>query len=426
MSGATDKRRVRWRGVASAGAIVGLVLTVVGIVACTPAEPPEAAGISLAQALGDQSGDDRFARITGPPAFSFPEDHGPHPDYRQEWWYFTGHLDAENGRRFGYQVTFFRFALDREPRVEKGSHWHATQLYMAHLAVTEVDGRQFFAEERFARGAVGLAGAESAPLAVWVEDWRMDARVSAAEESVTGALGAGGDADPGLREPDVEPAQPPFSVSVDLDGKEAGVALTLAAARPPVPQGVEGYSRKGAAPGNASAYYSITRLTTNGTLRVGDQQYQVSGSSWFDREWGTSFLAPGVVGWDWFSLQLEDGRDLMFYRLRDDAGNSTPFSAGTLVLVDGADEGMRSERLDGSDVVLEPLQWWTSPDTGVRYPVVWKLELPAHDLALEVSASLPSQELDLAARYWEGAVEVSGKEGDRVVSGRGYLELAGY
>jgi predicted secreted hydrolase len=376
------------------------IATVLLASACAPGpdapSPDDTDGLSLTATLGDQAGDDRFARITAPPSLSFPQDHGPHPAYRQEWWYFTGQLTTPAGRDFGYQVTFFRFALDRDAPDAEASRWHASQLYMAHLAVSDPDGERFRAEERFARGALDLAGARADPLAVWVEDWRLDGT-----------------------------ANEPLQLTLDLAGDLAGVRLELDASRPIVRHGNHGYSQKGEAVDNASAYYSITRLATRGEIRIDGDAYPVAGTSWFDREWGTSFLAPGVQGWDWFSLHLDDGRDLMLYRLRDDSGNSTPFSGGTLVQSD-ARGGWTTARLEAAQIALTPLAWWQSPATGVRYPIAWRLEIPSQDMVLTVRAALDGQELDLAARYWEGAVTVRGLGSTGEIGGRGYLELAGY
>jgi predicted secreted hydrolase len=276
---------------------------------------------------------------------------------------------------------------------------------MAHLALTDTDGQRFTAVDRFARGTLGLAGAQTTPLRVWVEDWQI-----AAADDIAGGSGGEG----------------PFAVRLGMGDEQIALDLELVAERPIVPQGERGYSRKGDERTNASAYYSIPRLRTRGAVVVDGQRFEVTGTSWFDREWGTSFLPPGVAGWDWFSLQLDDGRDLMFYRLRRPDGTATRHSAGTLVRRRDAEGGVEVVRLGVDDVRAAPAAWWTSPHSGVRYPVAWTLEVPGQNLELRVTAVLDDQELRLATRYWEGAVDVSGRSGEADVTGRGYLELAGY
>ena len=332
-----------------------------------------------------------FARATAPREFRFPADHGPHPEFRHEWWYFTGNLRAPEGRRFGYQLTFFRFALSPAPP-DRRSRWATTQAYMAHFAVTDAQGNRFHHFERTGRGALGLAGATARPFRVWLDDWSAE----------------GGESS---------------TLPVRLRAAEGGasVDLVLDTARPIVPQGDRGLSRKSAAPGNASHYYSMTRLATRGTVRVDGVSFPVEGNSWLDREWGTSSLEKGQEGWDWFALQLSDGRDLMFYRLRRGDGGSDPFSAGTLVLPDGS---YRPLSLD--EVKIETLESWRSPEGGARYPSRWRLRLPSEGLELDVIPRTADQELRTTVRYWEGAVGVRGTSRGEPVGGEGYVELTGY
>jgi predicted secreted hydrolase len=349
---------------------------------------PLPAGITVAEALrGNPTG---FARARAPRSFSFPQDHGPHPDYRTEWWYFTGNLETPQGRHFGYELTMFRIGL--APKApERASRWAANEVYLAHFAVTDVAGQSFRAFERLTRGALGLAGASATPFRVWVEDW-------SAEGRATDAL----------------------SVHLRAAEEGAGIDLLLESTKPPVLQGDGGLSQKSAEPGNASYYYSMTRMPTSGTLRVGAQTFQVQGLSWMDREWGTSALSPEQAGWDWFALQLSDGRDLMFYRLRRRDGSVDPFSAGSLVGTDG-----RAIKLARGDVHIEVLDQWASPD-GVRYPSRWRLSVPKEGLELDIRPLVPNQELRLSVRYWEGAVGVRGRSRGSPIQGSGYVELAGY
>ena len=355
-----------------------------------PRPAPSSLPASVTALLGgeDPGG---FARATAPREFRFPADHGPHPEFRHEWWYFTGNLRAPEGRRFGYQLTFFRFALSPAPP-DRRSRWATTQAYMAHFAVTDVQGNRFHHFERTGRGALGLAGATARPFRVWLDDWSAE----------------GGESS---------------TLPVRLRAAEGGasVDLVLDTARPIVAQGDRGLSRKSAAPGNASHYYSMTRLATRGTVRVDGVSFPVEGNSWLDREWGTSSLEKGQVGWDWFALQLSDGRDLMFYRLRRGDGGSDPFSAGTLVLPDGS-----YRPLSFDEVKIETLESWRSPEGGARYPSRWRLRLPSEGLELDVIPRTADQELRTTVRYWEGAVGVRGASRGEPVGGEGYVELTGY
>ena len=342
----------------------------------------------MASFLGE-GGDTGFARAESPREFRFPEDHGAHPDYRSEWWYFTGNLATGEGRHFGYQLVVFRFALTPD-KVERTSHWATNQIYMAHLALTDVDAQKFRFNERYARNAAGLAGVQAAPFRVWLEDWQ----VFAVEEGGQWTLRA-------------------------ADGDMA-ISLSLAPLKPVVLQGDRGLSRKGPEPGNASYYYSLTRMATEGTITVAGEQFAVQGLSWLDREWSTSALNEEQAGWDWFSLQLDNGYDLMYYQLRRKDGTVEPFSSGTLVDPQGNVTSLSSE-----DVSLKALDTWES-SLGGRYPVAWRMEVPQAGLDVEIRPLLRNQELDTSVRYWEGAVEIMGRQGSDAVSGHGYLEMTGY
>ena len=320
-----------------------------------------------------------------------PADHGPHPDFRSEWWYFTGNLHGPDRRHFGFQLTFFRFAIAPDP-VERASAWGTRQLWMAHLALTDTEGQRFFSQERLTRGAQGLAGARSQPFRVWLEDWS----ASSLDESF---------------------------LPLNLAASEEDFALDLRLEPGPAPvfQGDAGYSAKGPEPGNASIYYSFTRMPASGAIVIDGVRHPVAGLAWLDREWSTSALGPGLAGWDWFSMQLDDGSDLMFYRLRRKDGTSDPLSAGMLRQADGD-----VVRLDQDSVQLTPTADWVSPSTGVRYPVRWTLTVPSQDLRLLVEPHLDAQEMDHSVRYWEGAIRIQGNRNGRALGGNGYLEMTGY
>lgn len=362
---------------------------VLAVLSCSQPDSPRAS-LSIAGAL--QTSDNRgYARAIEPREFKFPEDHGPHPEFKTEWWYYTGNLETEEGRRFGFQLTFFRSALAPE-MAERASAWATRQAYLAHFAVTDVQGKRFHSFERWSRGAADLAGSEGELFRVWVEDWSAVA---------------------------VEGQAPPMRISA-REG-EVGIDLVLQPGKPPVLQGDRGLSQKSAERGNASYYYSLTRMPAAGTVRVPGGSFPVSGLVWMDREWSTSSLGKNQVGWDWFALQLSDGREVMLYRLRRKDGGADPASSGTVI-----GPGGESRPLSLADFTLESLDRWQSPRSGASYPSRWRLRIPSEGLDVEVRPLLPDQELDVSFRYWEGAVEISGTRSGEPVTGRGYMELTGY
>jgi predicted secreted hydrolase len=368
------------------------------LAACGDGAAPESAvptrttGLRL---LGAEA-DDGFARATEPREFVFPADHGSHPEFRTEWWYFTGNLATAGGRHFGFELTFFRYALapaTSSAAQQGASAWRADQVWMAHFALTDTQGKRFVARERLTREALDLAGATAEPLKIWVEDW-----------GVTG-----------------EGRSDELRVRLAAHDDSIGLALSLESTVPHVAQGDHGLDVKGAGSGNASLYYSVPRLAANGEVSIDGETFKVTGVAWLDREWSTSSLDPATVGWDWFALRLSDGSNLMFYRLRTAAGEASPYSGGTLVSADG----MRT-RLGANDVTLTVLDQWTSRATGVRYPVSWRLAVPASGIELDIEPYLMNQELALSVRYWEGAVHADGRGPLGSLSAEGYLELAGY
>jgi predicted secreted hydrolase len=363
---------------------VSFVLFLTGVATAQDNGPPS----QLPELLGSEA-DAAFARALAPRAFSFPADHGPHPEFRNEWWYVTGNLDDETGRRFGFELTFFRFSLAPTLPASE-SRWRTNQVYIAHLAITDAKAEGFHVAERYSRGALGLAGAQAGPFRIWIDDWQI------AEQASAG----------------------PWHLQAHDD--TFGIDVELTAMRQPVLNGIDGLSQKSEDPANASYYYSITRLRTEGKLRIRDREYQVSGLSWLDREWSTSALAADQVGWDWFALQLEDGSDLMFYGLRKTDGTPDCASAGTFVGVDGV-----ASHLTADDIEITVLDTWTSPDGGT-YPSRWRLIVPRFGLDLAATPIIADQELFTTVRYWEGAVDVAGTRDGTPLTGRGYVELTGY
>lgn len=375
--------------------ILAGVLVLLGIgVAWQPNPAPTDDSTLIGTILGN--GDDAdFARASTPKEWHFPEDHGPHPRFKAEWWYLTGNLTAvATGRHFGYELTLFRFALAAHAR-QRPSPWGTTQVFMGHLALTDSDRGLFHHFQRFSRVALDLAGAVADPFRVWLGDWSL--------------VGTGG-----------SPEKP----AMHLEAHQEGVAvdLSLVASKPVVLQGDHGLSRKSPDPGNASFYYSLPRLTTTGWVVTGGERFEVSGLSWFDREWSTSSLADNQEGWDWFALQLADGWDLMVYRMREKTASSSFTSGGTLIDPEG-----KVITLADDAVIVDSLGSWLSPTTGVLYPSRWHLRIPIRDLDLEITPWLLDQELNRTmVRYWEGAVRIQGTHGLHKVLGNGYVELAGY
>ncbi len=379
--------------------LVALGIALGGCATESAGPPPEARRQSVVELLGptESAG---YARALEPREFVFPDDHGPHPEFRTEWWYFTGNLGSADGRRFGYQATFFRSALAPGEVPEapaRTSAWATRQAWMAHFAVTAAGdggGGRFRSFERFSRGALDLAGARAAPFRVWLEDWEA--------EAVDGSGGV-----------------PPLRLRLADAG--AAIDLVLGPGKPPVFHGERGLSRKGAETGNASYYYSFTRLPTRGRVEVDGRSFRVEGASWMDREWSTSVLEEGQVGWDWLSLQLDDGRDLMVFRLRRADGRPDPYAGGTLVGPDGA-----SRHLGPGAFRLDPVATWASPETGAVYPARWRLEIPGERLDLSIEPIVADQELRGSFVYWEGAVRIEGTGAGEPIAGRGYIELTGY
>ncbi|MGH9761126.1 MAG: lipocalin-like domain-containing protein, partial [Blastocatellia bacterium] len=323
--------------------------------------------------------------------FSFPRDHCSHDGYRIEWWYYTGNLTSTDGRRFGYQLTFFRTGVVRHPL--NPSRWAIRDLYMAHFAISDISNDSFSSFQRLNRAGVGWAGADQSSYHVWNEDWQV--RLDGSDHILNARDG---------------------DYSIDFK---------LSPEKPEVEQGEGGISKKGAAPGNASHYYSITRLRTSGELEVAGQKFQVNGSSWMDHEFGSSFLEPGQVGWDWFSIQLDDGRDIMLVELRRSDGSIDPYSNGTIV-----DAAGKAHYLKFGDFSLVPGKTWRSSNSGAKYPVGWTVDIPAERIHLDVEAAIQDQELRTASTtevtYWEGSVNIAGETAGKPVHGGGYLEMTGY
>lgn len=353
------------------------------------------ASVASASALGEYRAESSFRSAREGYRFEFPRDHGSHDEFRTEWWYYTGHMQATDGRRFGYELTFFRRALPPEDVKTGPSRWSLSQLYLAHFAVTDVGAGRFRFAEKLSRAGVGKAGADSGRLRVWIDDWRAELSDDGAEQTLEARDGS------------------------------LTLSLSLKPAKPFVVHGHNGVSRKGFGSGQASHYYSFTRLETIGTLTIGSATIAVTGTSWMDHEFGSAELGAELVGWDWFSLQLADQTEVMLYRLRRADGSADPVSSGTVVFPDG-----RSRHLAVGDVTVESTGTWTSPASRARYPSGWRIAIPSLALTFDLTPLVKDQELRTSrstqVTYWEGAVSVSGTQQGRPVTGQGYVELTGY
>jgi predicted secreted hydrolase len=354
---------------------------------------PPALDVRTVLSFGDVAG---MQRAVAPADLRFPRDHGPHPGFRTEWWYWTANVATPTGRAFGLQLVFFRVALAPPGAPARAASLAADQVVLAHAALTDVDGGSFSFAERMSRSdglRAGLRGGVEA-LHLFCGDWSATAQPH-------------GDGFSPLR--------------LRAAGDGFAFELEVALQKPIVLQGDAGLSQKGREPGNASFYYSATRLQAQGSVTARGERHEVRGTAWCDREWSTSALDRDQVGWDWFALQLDDGSELMWYQLRRADGGEDAHSQGLFVHADG-----RSERLLASDVAAAARGEWQAEDGRARYPAAWRLTVPRLELELEVEPRLPDQELRARVRYWEGAVAVRGRRGTSALTGVGYLEMTGY
>jgi predicted secreted hydrolase len=343
------------------------------------------------------SGD--YRAVTGPCGFAFPRDLGAHPDFRTEWWYYTGNLSDSTGRRYGFQLTFFRVQI-AEPGSEKTwptnpSAWRTKDLFLAHTALSDLEAKRFYVDERATRSGAGLAGAtqEGAATRIFIGGW------STLIESDTHRLKA--------------PA------------KEFSLDLLCKTAKPLIAHGAGGYSLKGKRPESASCYYSYTRLDAQGSITLHGTPVSVSGTAWMDHEFSSAPLEEDIAGWDWFSLQFDDQTELMLYLLRQKGSGNSPSSSGTFVKASG-----EAIPLSHTDFRVEVLERWKSPRSGATYPAQWRIQVFPLNLELHIVPNLSDQELmtekSTRVTYWEGSVAASGHAGQSRVSGVGYVEMTGY
>ncbi|MBY4678697.1 lipocalin-like domain-containing protein [Marinobacterium arenosum] len=377
--------------------LVAVMLMLVTLLAQTESDHPRSraqSGIQtesmpLSEVLADTDTTASFQQARSGELLSFPADHLAHPGFRSEWWYLTGNLQqvANDSQRYGFQFTLFRQAQAAEQQV--GNPWLEPQLYMAHMALALIDEQTHLVAQRLSRAGPGLAGSAAQPLALWLESWRLQAE----------------------RPQTLFPAQ----LEAWDPEQQFGYRLQLVPMKPKVLQGEDGYSAKRHEAGHGSHYYSYTRLSVSGELQLAGRTIPVTGLAWYDHEWASSPLADYQSGWDWFALQLEDGRELVLFRLRSHSTEYADFQYAALIGAEG-----EKRLLAPAQLSLRETRYWQSP-SGSRYPAGWQLEIPEQDISLKVQPRFADQEMRLAFRYWEGAVLVSGSH-----PGQGYVELTGY
>ena len=340
-----------------------------------------------------------FKRALPGRTFSFPQDHFSHPEFKTEWWYYSGHLHDQEKKGYGYQFTFFRTGLKRENQAK--SKWAIQNLYFAHLAITDESKKRFEYREKISRGSLGEAGATSYekdenPFRVWIEDWSLEGKGAA----MGNHLLKGGD-------------------------QEFGIELLLTPEKKPAVHGQNGISQKAAGEGYASHYYSITRLKTEGKIFLKKKEIPVQGTSWMDHEFGSNQLQEYQIGWDWFSIQLENGLDLMIYQIRHQDGKIDPYSSGTIVLQNGDHHHLLHKEFQ-----VQSLDRWKSQKSGATYPSKWRVKVPAQGIELILVPTVKDQELitqeSTRVTYWEGSVRIEGKYQGTPIRGMGYVELTGY
>jgi predicted secreted hydrolase len=327
-------------------------------------------------------------------SYEWPRDHATHAGFKTEWWYFTGNLRTAKGRRFGYQLTFFRQGVRMPTGSKAQSRFVVDDLKFGHFTVTDVDAREFLFFQKLTRGAFGEAGfgdGLTEPRLAWLGSWDLRLEV-----------------DGGFR---IHALEGDHTLDLKLTPQKRWAV-----------HGENGLSRKAEGNDHASHYYSGTRLRSQGTLTIAGQTRAVEGESWFDHEWATNQLTPQQAGWDWFSLQFDDGAELMLYRLRRKDGTVDPASSGSFIAADGT-----VRHLQNSEIEVDPLKTWRSRKSGAEYPIRWNVRIPKLEIAVEVGTPVEHQELVLQpVTYWEGLVDLQGSRAGKALRGHGYVELTGY
>lgn len=368
--------------------LLGITSAIIAIHHFTPTDK-STSGLTVADLLSDHA-DHAFATALPGQALHFPTDHGPHPQFRNEWWYITGNVFDQQQRRYGFQLTFFRRLL---APTDKPPGWQDNTISMAHFALSNHSTGEFIAREKWGRSGGSVAGAQGLPFKVWLDDWQIYSLTSDQQDL--------------------------FPLQLHAQHGHVSLDLQLSTLKPMTLQGQQGYSEKSA--GNASYYYSYTRLHTTGTINYAGQQFTVTGNSWMDREWSSRVLSSQQQGWDWFALQLHNGDDVMFFQLRHNDGSTSQFDSGTVVT-----SKYKKIPLSKEQVKITPRHYWASP-SGQRFPIVWTMVIkhPHYRSNWTIKATLPNQYLDLSIPYWEGAIDIYDSVTQQLV-GLGFLEMTGY
>ncbi len=347
---------------------------------------------SLQETLGTASDDDLFQKAETPVNFQFPKDHGGHRQFRNEWWYWVGHLRTREGREFGYQWTIFRTSLFPQDSAQaQSSPWQSQSMYMGHFAVSDMQENKFYSFERFSRESLGLAGVQIQPFQLWLEDWKL-----------------------------AENPKKPLQWTLQVQQQGLALNLHFQMDTQLILQGRQGLSQKGSQLGNASYYYSLPRVQTQGTVSIQEETFEVVGESWQDREWSTSSLEKGLEGWDWFAIQLASGENIMVYLLRKRDQSKSRWSSGIFI------RNQQTQSLTAEDFQIDVLETWTSPKTNKTYPSGWLLKIPKEQLTLTIMPKMKHQEHLFQFHYWEGAADVQGTLQDQDTTGNAYVELVGY
>ena len=345
--------------------------------------------------------DTKFAKAFCVYDFNFPEDHGSHEEFKTEWWYYTGNLEDANGHKFGYQLTIFRNGMepiyDAEDKNNLLNNWQTKEIYMAHFAISDINNKKFYSFEKLGRESLGQAGAQNNPYKIWVKDWSIQSSPKANIDDI-------------------------FPVIIRAKDQDISLKLNLAPLKPVTLQGLQGLSQKSSGAGNASYYYSISKLASKGRIQIVDQTFKVKGFSWLDREFSTSSLGDTLVGWDWFALQLENNVEIMYYRLRDQE-NKTDMAHSGGVIIDASGE---KHPFTAQDIILHSTEKFRSKYSGAEYPISWTMEIPKLNLKVKIKPLLKEQEHHNNYPYYEGAVEVNGEFSKNKIIGKGYMELVGY
>jgi predicted secreted hydrolase len=333
-----------------------------------------------------------FVFADGSRPLTFPEDLAAHEDFQTEWWYYTGNLETAEGRHFGFELTIFRIGLlPPTTALPTDSKWFGHSLYFAHFAISDVGSERFYAFERYSRPGPGLAGAQADPYRVWLEDWNITQKTEGVYQ--------------------LQASEQNIALDLSLTD-EMGIVL----------QGDKGFTRGGENITNTAYYYSQPRLRAEGSIQIEGTSYPIAGLAWKDHEFSSGVLDKNQIGWDWFSLQFEDGRALMLYQLRNRDGKPSDYSSGTFIAEDGT-----PRTLERPDFSIRVLDTWRSPHTQGEYPANWEIHLDEQNCLLEVTPWMADQELDFpAVTYWEGAVRFEGTCDGGQIQGNGYVELTGY